>query len=188
MILPPGQSVKSAIDLASLDFPALLSELAKKKFTGYLAITVKGAGGIEEGTLIYDGGKIVACTYEYLRHNALVLGSGAFPRVVNASAAKKGIVDLFQLTSEQVKLTIAFNEQMVFVPQESDLANINPAEFSPFFEEQVCGGRGEDKAQILKRLKLGGAVEKEGEGELPPSADKAAPEDYDMFEKLIKKE
>ena len=127
MILPPGQSVKTGIDLAGLDFQGLLKELARKSFTGYLALMVRGTGGLEEGTLIYDSGRIVACTYEYLRHDKLLFGSDAFPRIGNASAAKKGAVDIFQLSQDQVKLIAAFNDKMAFSPQDSDMSAFQAA-------------------------------------------------------------
>ena len=186
MNLPPGQCVKSAIDLASLDFPELVSELGRKTFTGYLAITIRGVGGIEEGTLIFDTGKIVACTYDYFRYDKLMLGSDAFSRIVNASAAKKGVVDIYQLTADQVKLTIAFNEKMVFVPAQAELANMAVTDFSPFFEEQIKSESGDNRGELLKKLKLGEA-DAEATQKNDEMPDKPVESDYDMFEKLVKK-
>jgi hypothetical protein len=171
VILPPGQSVKTGIDLAGLDFQGLLKELARKAFTGYLAIMVKGVGGLEEGTLIYDSGKVVACTYEYLRHDKLLFGSDAFVRVANATAAKKGVVDLFQLSADQVKLIAAFNDKMAFSPQDSDMSAFNATDFSPFLEEQVKEqAKPEAREQLLKRLKLWEAEGKSEEA-LPQAGD-----------------
>ena len=171
MILPPGQSVKTGIDLAGLDFQGLLKELTRKAFTGYLALMVRGVGGLEEGTLIYDSGKIVACTYEYLRYDKLLFGSDAFPRIANASAAKKGVVDLFQLSADQVKLIAAFNDKMTFSPQESDMSAFHSTEFSPFLEEQIKDpAKPEARDQLLKRLKLWEAEGKTEEA-LPPASD-----------------
>jgi len=171
VILPPGQSVKTGIDLAGLDFQGLLKELSRKAFTGYLALMVKGVGGLEEGTIIYDSGKIIACTYEYLRYDKLMFGSDAFPRIANATAAKKGTVDLFQLSADQVKLITAFNDKMAFSPKDSDLSGFHAADFSPFYEEQVKDpAKPEAREQLLKRLKLWEA-EGKAEEELPPASD-----------------
>ncbi len=186
MILPPGQCIKSAIDLATLDFFLLLQELTRKSFTGYLTMMIRGAGGLEEGTLVYDGGKIVACTYEYLRYDALLLGSDAFPRIVNASTAKKGIVDLYQLSSDQIKLVIAFNEKMVFVPNEKDLRNIKVTEFSPFFEDQVKEKAKTGRAEILKKLKMGEVAGSGGDDKPEAAPDQSAEPDSDMLEELVK--
>jgi len=184
VILPPGQSVKTGIDLAGLDFLGLQKELARKAFTGYLALMVRGAGGLEEGTLIYDSGKIVACTYEYLRHDKLLFGSDAFPRIANAAAAKKGVVDLFQLSQDQVKLITAFNDKMAFSPQESDMSAFHATEFSPFYEEQIKEPeKPEAREQLLKRLKLW-ETEGKAKEELPQAAD--AEQDSQAIDDMLK--
>ena len=184
MILPPGQVVKTGIDLASLDFSGLLKEFSRKLFTGYLAFTIRGKGGIEEGTIIFDSGKLVACTYEYLRYDKLLFGSDAFPRIVNATAAKKGVVDLYQLSADQVKLITAFNDKMVFTPSASDFASFGTVtEFSPFYEEQIKEPKKEDREQLLKRLKLS---EAEGEAEQSLPQDVDAPDDSQIIENMLK--
>jgi len=184
VILPPGQSVKTGIDLAGLDFQGLLKELARKAFTGYLSVMIRGAGGLEEGTLIYDSGKMIACTYEYLRYDKLLFGSDAFPRIANASAAKKGVVDLYQLSADQVKLITAFNDKMVFSPKDSDMSAFHATDFSPFYEEQVKEpAKPEAREQLLKRLKLWEA-EGKAEEELPPATD--AQEDNQSIDNMLK--
>ncbi len=184
MILPPGQSVKTGIDLAGLDFSGLLKELARKAFTGYLALMVKGVGGLEEGTLIYDSGKIIACTYEYLRYDKLLFGSDAFPRIANAAAATKGVVDLFQLSADQVKLITAFNDMMAFLPKDSDMSAFQVTAFSPFYEEQIKEPeKPEAREQLLKRLKL---WEAEGKAEEALPQDTDAEQDNQTIDNLLK--
>jgi len=183
LILPPGQSIKTGIDLAGLDFPGLLRELSRKAFTGYLVIMVKGTGGLEEGTIIYDTGKIIACTYEYLRHEKLLFGSDAFPRVANAATAKKGVVDLYQLAQEQVKLITAFNDKMTFLPKETDMSSFNATDFSPFFEEQIKETKPEDREHLLKRLKLSDA-ESKAEENLPQEV--AGLDDAQIIDNMLK--
>ncbi len=184
MLLPPGQSVKTGIDLAGLDFSGLLKELSRKAFTGYLAVMIRGAGGLEEGTIIYDSGKVIACTYEYLRYDKLMFGSDAFPRIANATAAKKGVVDLYQLSADQVKLITAFNDKMAFTPKDSDMDAFHATDFSPFYEEQVKEPAApEARAQLLKRLKLWEA-EGKVEEELPAVSD--AQEDNKPIDNLLK--
>ncbi|VVB67435.1 Uncharacterised protein [Candidatus Norongarragalina meridionalis] len=57
-----GKPFRIGLDLASTNVPSLVDELRSKKFTGYVALCVKG-GGIEEAQVLFDAGKIVACTY-----------------------------------------------------------------------------------------------------------------------------
>ena len=59
MNLPSGTQIKTGIEVSNIDFVALLRELRSKLFNGYLSIAVQGIGGIEEGTVVFDNGKIV---------------------------------------------------------------------------------------------------------------------------------
>ncbi len=153
--LPPGTAVKTAIDVATVDFVALVTELQKKSFNGYVCVSVMGTNGIEEGTFVFDEGKIAASLYEYFKYDKTMQGELAFPRVMNASGAKKGVIDIFQLTAQQVQLFLAFNENAIFVPAEKDLRNLKASEFSPFFEEQVKEEeKRETKTDLIKKLKL----------------------------------
>ena len=162
MNLPSGVAIKTAIDVATIDFGALIKELRDKTFNGYLAITVQGIGGIEEGIVVFDNGKIVASFYEYFKHNKQVMGDLAFQRIMNASAANRGVVDIFQLNNDQVQLILAFNEQAICLPTDSDVKKLKVDDFSPFFEEQVkeTAATG-NKGELMKKYKLGDVETKE---------------------------
>ncbi|MFH0836492.1 MAG: DUF2226 domain-containing protein [Candidatus Micrarchaeota archaeon] len=144
------------MNLSGLNFASLLDELQKKKFNGYLAICVKGISGLEEGTVLFDTGKFVGCHYEYLSFNRKYAGSDAFQRIINAVSAPQGVIDLVLLQQDQIHLTLAVNEDLVFVPPESDLKRIKPDKFSPFFEDQIKNKPKEEKQDLLKKFKLGG--------------------------------
>ncbi|MBI4361049.1 DUF2226 domain-containing protein [Candidatus Micrarchaeota archaeon] len=137
MNLPYGKAFKTNLDNASTDAFKVIEELRRKRFSGYLALAVKGQKGVEEATLLLDEGKIVGAAYEYYAYNKTFSGEKAFQRFVNATAAKHGTLEVFELTSEQVHLALAFNEDSVFVPQEQALRNVKVKEFSPFFEDEV---------------------------------------------------
>lgn len=155
MNLPAGKPVKTAIDVATVDFVALLGELSGKNFNGYLCITIQGANGIEDGTLIFDNGKIVASTYEYLKYSKTMAGEAAFVRIVNASAAQQGVIDIYQLTNDQVQLILAFNENAIFVPNEKDLKNLKVTSFSTFFEDQVKQeAKPVSRADLMKKYRM----------------------------------
>lgn len=152
-----GIPIKQGVDVATVNFMGLLAEVMKKKFDGYLCICVQGRGGMEEGTLVFEDGRIVASMYEYFRYNKILMGEQAFARVLNASAAKHGIIEIYQLTAEQVQLILAFNEQAIFVPVERDLRNVNINEFSIAYEERVQEEKKESKdtkENLLKKYKI----------------------------------
>ncbi|MEK6954826.1 MAG: DUF2226 domain-containing protein [Candidatus Micrarchaeota archaeon] len=162
MNLPPGIPVKVGIDTAAIDFPSLLKELKDKVFNGYLAITIEGSSGIEEGIVVFDNGKIVASFYDYFKYAKQIMGDLAFQRVMNAAAARHGISDIFQLTNDQVQLILAFNEQAICLPSDADIKKLKSETFSALFEEQVKEGDGSgSKIEIMKKFKLGDVEKKE---------------------------
>ena len=136
MNLPPGNMVKTGLETTNVNFNALVNELVKMKFNGYVAITAAGASGIEEGILIFDDGKTVASTYEYLAFKKLILGKDAFIRVLNISASTNGVIDVIELTNEQVHLILAFTEASIYVPDATELASV-PKSFSVDLEASV---------------------------------------------------
>ena len=162
MNLPSGKVIKTGMDSATINFTSLLDELKRKQFNGYLAFAIKGAGGVEEATILFDSGKFVGCEYEYLLYNKKFAGQEAFQRIINAVSAACGVIDVVQLTQEQVHLSLAVNEDLVFVPQDRDLKALKPGKFSPFFEEQFKGKAKEEKQDLLKKFKLDSLKKIEG--------------------------
>jgi len=158
--LPYGTPVKTGIDVAAVDFVALLKELLVKSFNGYACITINGGNGVEEGVVLFDNGKVVASFYEYFKHVKTVQGDHAFVRVMNASSAKDGVIELFQLSNEQVQLILAFNEQAISIPTEKDYKNFKTASFSRTLEEQIRPPvENPSEAEVLKKYKITDAVE-----------------------------
>jgi len=135
--LPAGTPLKRALDVSTTDFPALLKESREKKISGYIAVCIRSSG-TEEGTVLLDEGKIVGCAYEYYKHGKTVEGADAFKRVLNASGAKHGVIDVFKLTSEQVQLALVVNQKMVFVPIEHELLGFKSKPFSDAFEKEIA--------------------------------------------------
>ena len=139
MNLQYGKPLKTGLDLASTDFVKLLSELLGRKFSGYVCVCVKGGQGIEEGTLFLDAtaGRIVGATYTYMKHGVTVNGKPAFERIMNATAAKQGVIDAYELDAEQVHLALAVNDDLIFVPDLQQLRGIKVEKFSVFYEQEI---------------------------------------------------
>lgn len=174
-MIPAGRPLKTGIDVASTDINKLLVELRAREFSGYAAITVKGVQGIEEGIVLLEKGKIIGCSYEYMKHGKTVTGQKAFERVLNATAAKYGVMDLFELEPQQIDLTLAFNESLVFVPNTGELRQVKVQSFSPAYENEVIGSQTpaspesqEQPGQLAKKYKLSSLTKnQEKEQELP---------------------
>ncbi|MBU1198055.1 DUF2226 domain-containing protein [Candidatus Micrarchaeota archaeon] len=153
--LPAGTVVKTGVDVAAIDFRALLHELKQKLFNGYICISIQGKNGLEDGSLVFDSGKIVAAFYEYLMHHKDMVGDAAFIRVVNASMARTGLIDIYQLSNDQVQLILAFNENAICLPSENDLRKLQFPSFSEELEVQAVGSLlVENKDSLLRKYKL----------------------------------
>ena len=137
MNLPAGTPLKTGLEVANVEFYALLKELDKLKFNGYVCLTVAGEKGFEEGAQIFDDGKPVASVYEYYKYRKTYYGEEAFNRVLNAAVAKEGIIDVFELSKEQVHLILAFNEKAINVPSPQQLAP-RKLVHSPAYENQAA--------------------------------------------------
>ena len=178
MNLPSGNPLKMGLDVAVVDFFALLRELGDRKFSGYAAIAVQGKYGIEEGTQVFDDGKPVASFYEYYAFRKMAAGSEAFRRVINASASMKGVIDVVELTNEQVQLAVAFNEAAIYIPSESELKP-RKLEFDPMFEEEFkLRSLSPTRDELLKKYNVSGAVAPHSD------ADAGLPRQDDLLERL----
>lgn len=158
--LPTGKMLNKSMDLSAVDFIKVLLQLQSRRFSGYAALCIRGAGGFEEGTVLVDAGKIVGCVYEYYKYNRQFEGSEAFQRILNASASTNGVIDVIELTSDQVQLVLAVNQKMIFVPDQKQLELIKVQEFSPLYEQQLAGETDNKvgRSDLMKRYKLGGLI------------------------------
>jgi len=159
---PTGKTVIKNADLVTVDFLRALVQLQKKNFSGYVALCIRGTSGFEEGTVLFDGGKIVGCAYEYFKYGKEFQGQEAFQRIINATAAKQGIIDAVELTAEQVQLVLAINQKLLFVPDQRQLETLKVKEFSPLFENQTSAQQQpegtEAREDLLKKYKMGGLL------------------------------
>ncbi len=138
MELIRGTPALSLLQSPKNSLPTVCTSLSKKKFSGYLALAIRAETGFEEGALLYDSGKIVACSYSYFLESSTKTfdSKDAFQRVVNASAAKNGVIDAFELCKEDVHSIISASPQSVFAAPASFT---QPKEFSQLFYQQSIG-------------------------------------------------
>jgi len=185
MNIPSGTPLKTGLSVSSVDFFSLIKELSTRKFSGYLAIAISGKAGVEEGTMFFDDGKPVGAEYEYYFFKKSFYGKQAFERVVNASAAEHGVMDVFELSADQVHLVLAFNEAIIFVPEQSELASRSVA-FSQVFEDQVASSQVPvTRASLLRKYNISGVLEKQ---QKPQAVLREVPMQEDLLEKLVKQE
>ena len=93
------------------DILAIATELAQKKFSGYIVQSVKGEI-IEEGTLFFREGNLSACIVECSLLNQSHKGAEALNLFLNQTKGK-GFFQVVELTRSQVDLVEAFDETLI---------------------------------------------------------------------------
>jgi len=161
MNIPVGTLKEEGSSLKDTNLPEKLSGLMKESFTGYIALTVEGRSGIEEGLAVLKNGLLVGTIYEYLKFNKSFYGKDALTQFFNSSLAEFGVMDIGQLSKQQVDLIVAFNEKIELEkpvsPQE--LAKLVPKEYDSKHAEKAVGEelkKKESKFDVFKKLGLGG--------------------------------
>ncbi len=160
MNLPVGEVKEEGLHLSEFNARAKVEALAESSFSGYVAATIEGYAGLEEGVLLFKKGQMVASAYEYLKYGITVFGDAALPQFFNALAAKFGAVDVVALTAQQADLITAFNDKMRLTGSfgSKDVPRLVAKAYTPEYARQVLSEvlrAGETKQEILKRLGLG---------------------------------
>lgn len=159
MNLPVGPIIEQGIGFGPGAFKQKVLSMAQEQFSGYIALTIEGYDGLEDGVLIFKSGILVASIYEYLKHGILVMGDLAIPQVFNASGAKSHIADIIALTNSQVDLILAFNEKSGLSKAYSakDINELSVSEYSSAYAERILAEalkKEPSKYEVLKRLGL----------------------------------
>jgi hypothetical protein len=89
-----------------------LEDLAASSFSGYLIESLFGSAGVEESALLFRNGQGVGAVYEYYGPKQSVHGDAALSHVMNGFLAENGILDLMELSVQQVDLVTAFNANL----------------------------------------------------------------------------
>ncbi len=160
MQLVEGRVVEQTISLKQSAFSEKIVSLIKKKFNGYVNLTIEGFDGLEEGTLIFREGKIIACSYDYLKYGVVVNGNSAIAQVFNAGSAEQGVFDVISFRSTDAELTIAVNPKIrlnVDVSP-SDIKKLTHKTFNPSYARKVLSmvlKSSSKRDEIMKKLGLG---------------------------------
>lgn len=114
MNLPSGVSRVVGKSVKSFDPRKDLDDLAAANFTGYTVETLFGEHGIEESALLFRQGQGLGAVYEYYGLKQTLNGDDALVHVVNAFQSDLGVMDLVDLSVQQIDLVFAFNPKLKF--------------------------------------------------------------------------
>ena len=159
MKLVEGRVVEQALDLEQNKFSDRMVELIKSRFSGYVNLTIEGFDGLEEGTLIFREGKIIASAYEYLKYAVVVNGNSAIAQTFNAGVAKHGAFDIISFRSTDAELTIAVNPKIRIDVDVSpnDVKKLTHSAFNPSYARKVLSmimKSSSKRSEIMKKLGL----------------------------------
>lgn len=160
MQLVEGRVIEQALDIKKHDFSNRMIELIKKKFNGYVNLTIEGFDGLEEGVLIFREGKIIASSYEYLKYGIAVNGNPAIAQVFNASAAGNGVFDVIAFRATDAELTIAVHPKIRLNVNVSsgDIKKLTHNKFNTSYARKVLSmvmKSSSHRGEIMKKLGLG---------------------------------
>ncbi|MDO8628084.1 MAG: DUF2226 domain-containing protein [Candidatus Diapherotrites archaeon] len=111
MNLPVGNPVEQGTELKNFHLVEKTQKLLQNSFTGYVVGTIDGFDGVEEAIIFMKKGEVIGALHEYSKHVIETYGDAAFKACLNCFGADKGIVDVYELTAQQIDLVIAFNEK-----------------------------------------------------------------------------
>ncbi len=112
MNLPVNEPVVSGVFLEKVVPPKLFYDLNNKKFDGYIQLIVDGKYGFEESFLILEKGNIVGNIFLIDGYDVELYGEEAFDLCINAFGSKLGIINIYSLKEDQIKLILIFNNKI----------------------------------------------------------------------------
>ena len=131
------------------------------KGSGYIVLTIDGYDGLEEGIIVFKGGNLYAAMYEYLKYGITVLGDLALARFFNAVSAKNGVIDVFNLSQDQVELAFKITNERALLTKTTlkfgDLDRLIPKQYDESLAQNVLSKiakKYEDKFDVLGKFNL----------------------------------
>ena len=112
MNLPTGVSRILAKNVKTFDAKRELEDMASSSFSGYIVESSFGNAGIEESALLFRLGQGIGAAYEYYGSKQTLNGDMALPHVMNGYLVENGVLDIMELSTQQVDLVTAFNAKL----------------------------------------------------------------------------
>lgn len=112
MNLPAGVVCVLGKSVKSFDAKKELDDLSVGSFSGYVVETLFGEWGVEESAIVYRQGQGLGCVYEYYGLKQTLQGDEALVHVMNGFLSDHGVLDIVDLSVQQVDLVTAFNSKI----------------------------------------------------------------------------
>jgi len=114
MNIPINVPLVENVFLEQLIPDKLFIDLSQKQFSGYTYLVINGKYGFEESIIIFIKGKVVGSIFLIDGYNLELFGGNAFVYGVNAYGHSEGLLNIYNLTDDQIKLILIFNDQIKY--------------------------------------------------------------------------
>ncbi len=112
MNLPAGVTRILGKSVKSFDAKKDLDDLSAADFSGYVVESLFGESGVEESAVLFRQGQGMGAVYEYYGLKQTLNGDEAVVHVMNGFLSEFGVLDMVDLSIQQVDLVTAFNPQI----------------------------------------------------------------------------
>lgn len=156
---PMGELRQAGVLLSKTNPVFLFSDLMDTGFSGIAILTIEGFSGIEESIVFFREGQIVGSVYSYDSQDIAVFSQTALESGFNAYLAKHGVLDVVNLSRQQIDLILALDER-VATPlgfQKSALQAQLSGTFSERFAKEALNASPSETGKrhdLLKKLGL----------------------------------
>jgi len=159
MNIPTNKPIVENAFLENLMCDKLIIDLGNKKFSGYSYLVINTNLGFQEGILLFSKGDVVGSIYFNSFHGVELYGKDAFNLSINSFGYTDGILNIYRLTDEQIKLILIFNDKIKFDFKNNKI-NVSRLKFK--YDESYLKGilkniefnKTDSKLDILNKLNL----------------------------------
>jgi hypothetical protein len=158
MDLHLGKPIKEGMETETVDFQKLFPMLRQHKLNGYMSMDLMTSNGMEEATLLFREGEIIAAEYIYLAKEKTLYGEEALKQSFNACLGK-GTFDIHELQEEEIIAGREMNRQTVlkYKPSDKEIIEMIPESF----QDKSLEEKRAEAALKAEAIKKSGGISRE---------------------------
>ncbi len=134
MNLPISKPVVENVFMDIIEPDKLLLDLNSKLFTGFMYLVTHTKKSFEENFILFLKGNVVGSIYISNNYNLEIYGEKAFELSINSLGYKDGLLNIYELSIEQLKLVLIFNEKIKY---EKNITNKNISKLKFKYNENL---------------------------------------------------
>jgi hypothetical protein len=115
MNLPITKPILNNVFLDSIILDKLFIDFSINNFSGLLFATNYNEFGFEESYIVLEKGKITGCIYLFEFYDIKLYGAEAFNYCLNCLSSKNGVLNIYELNEDQIKLILLFNDKINYI-------------------------------------------------------------------------